>query len=411
MGYGIPLYSRVMVETVPENHGLPMARSCPFDPPDALTQLRQEAPISRLVFPDGHRGWVVTSHALARTVLADQRFSNRNEYRHWPVPRGRLTTRHVPTLPGMFSRLDPPEYMRYRRLLAGQFTVRRMAMLEPRIVEIVDACIDEMLAQGPPADLLRSFAIPIPSQMICELIGVPTADRQDFLLRSNVLVDMKATAIESATAWAFIYDYVHKLVLAKRTEPGDDMLSDLTDSDLTDEELTGVGVSLVIAGLESTANMIALGIYVLLEHRDQLDVLLNDLDLMENAVEELVRHQTIIHIGPFRGALEDVELGGQLVKRGEVVLVNLPTANRDPAYFDDPDRLDLHRKTTGHVGFGHGVHQCIGQQLARAELRVSWHALLSRMPDLRLVASRDQIAMRNEMGVYGVHSLPVAWGG
>lgn len=398
-----------MVETTPVINGLPMARSCPFDPPDELGHLREHSPISRLIFPDGHRGWLVTNYELARVVLSDQRFSNRNEYRHWPVERPRVQTRHVPTQPGMFSRLDPPEYTRYRRLLAGQFTVRRMAMLEPRITEIADACLDEMIRVGPPADLQRDFAVPIPSRVICELIGVPVEDREAFLRRSNVLVDMKADSASSGHAWAYIHDYIHRLVAIKRARPGDDLLSGLTKSDLTEEELTGVGVTLIVAGLESTANMIALGVYALLQNPDQLAVLLKDMTLLGNAIEELVRYQTIIHIGPFRGALEDVELGGQHIERGEVVLVSLPAANRDRTRFEDPDRLDLRRTTTGHVGFGYGIHQCIGQQLARAELRIGYSALLRRLPSLRVISPPEEIEMRHDMGVYGVKSLPVEW--
>jgi cytochrome P450 len=400
-----------MEETVPVSHGLPMARSCPFDPPEELGRLRERAPLSRLIFPDGHRGWLVTNHELARAVLADTRFSNRNEYRHWPVPRPREQTRHIPTLPGMFSRLDPPEYTRYRRMLAGQFTVRRMSILEPRIVAVAESCVDEMVQQGPPADLMRSYATPIPSQIICELLGVPAADKEEFSQKTRPLVDMNSTSAESGRGWAFVHDYMHRLVPRKRANPGDDLLSGLTTSDLTDEELTGVGVTLIIAGLQSTVNMIALGIYVLLQNPDQLTTLLTDMTLLENAIEELVRHQSIIHIGPFRGALEDVELAGQVIRRGEVVLVSIPAANRDPLRFDDPDLLDITRQTTGHVGFGYGVHQCIGQQLARAELRASYSVLLRRLPSLRLAVPPGEIGMRSDMGVYGVHSLPVEWDG
>ncbi|MFK8906298.1 cytochrome P450 [Streptomyces sp. YS-3] len=400
-----------MVEITPETHGLPMARSCPFHPPDELGRLRDRAPLSRLVFPDGHRGWLVTGHALARAVLADNRFSNRNEYRRWPVDRARVTTRHMPTLPGMFSRLDPPEYTRYRRLLAGQFTVRRMALLEPRIAEITNSCLDAMIRTGPPADLLRDFALPIPAQMICELLGVPVQDREAFLQRTHVLVDMKTSTVDSARAWAYLYDYIGKLIVHKRAHPSDDLLSGLTESDLTDEELTGVGVTLLVAGMESTANMIALGVYALLENPEQLTLLLNDMSGLENAIEELVRHQTVFHMGPFRGALEDVELEGRHIKRGEVVLVSLPAANRDPQRFEDPDRMDLRRTTTGHLGFGHGVHQCPGQHLARAELRISYAALFRRLPTLRTAVPQEEIAMRDDMGVWGVKSLPVAWDG
>lgn len=393
----------------PEIHGLPMTRSCPFDPPDELGELRESAPLSRLIFPDGHRGWLVTNHALARIVLSDPRFSNRNEYRHWPVERNRVQTRIVPTPTGMFSRLDPPEYTRYRRLLAGQFTVQRMARLEPRITEVANACLDEMIRLGPPADLQRDFAVPLPAQMICELIGVPQQDRETFLRWTNALVDMKSTSAESGRAWARIHDYMRKLVVARRAEPSNDLISDLTASDLTDEELTGAGVTLIVAGLESTANMIALGVYALLRDPEQLAVLLQDLSLVNAAIEELVRYQTIIHIGPFRGALEDLELDGRPIKRGEVVLVSLPAANRDPHRFADPDKLDLRRTTTGHLGFGFGAHQCIGQQLARAELRIAYSLLFQRLPGLRVTVPEEKIEMRHDMGVYGVKSLPVEW--
>ncbi|TDP91862.1 cytochrome P450 [Labedaea rhizosphaerae] len=378
----------------------------PFDPPTGLAELRERSPLSRLDYPDGHRGWLVTGHALAREVLADQRFSVRVELRHLPIPGASGNDQPAP--PGMFGAMDAPEHTRYRRLLAGQFTTRRMRLLAERIQAITDEHLDAMAAQGSPADLVPALARPLPAQVICELLGVPYADRDRFHQHALDLFRLDNTPEQAAAAYAAVHGVIAELVAAKRSAPTDDLLSGLTESDLADPELVNIGFTLLGAGLDTTTNQLALGVFALLEHPDQLAALRADPGLADRAVEELLRYLSII---PFtvRTALADVELGGERIAAGESVTISVPAANRDPEHFTDPDTLDLHRKTSGHVAFGHGIHQCLGQQLARVQLQVALPALLARFPTLRLAVPAEDIAVRSDMLIYGVHELPVAW--
>ncbi|MEO3889243.1 cytochrome P450 [Nonomuraea sp. B5E05] len=389
---------------------LPTAREHPFDPPTPLRDLAAAGPLHPLAFPDGHIGWVATSRDLARVVLADQRFSARQDLRHLPFenPLGEDTA--APMLPGMFLRLDPPDHTRYRRLLTAHFTVRRLDRLTPRIQQIADECLDAMERAGSPADLVQHFSLPIPSLVICELLGVPYADRAEFQGATATMASLGSSKEEFMAAMNRLYGYFRRLVAAKRAEPGEDLLSGLVaDSDLTDEEITGIGLLLLIAGHETTANMLALGTYALLRHPEQLAALRADPALIDGAVEELLRYLSIIQFGAQRTALEDVELEGVTVTKGQTVVISIPLANRDPEQFHDPDTLDLTRSSAGHVGFGHGVHQCLGQQLARIEMRVAYAALFRRFPGLRLAVPEEELAMKTDMAIYGVHRLPVAF--
>ncbi|WP_134669094.1 MULTISPECIES: cytochrome P450 [unclassified Amycolatopsis] len=378
----------------------------PFDPPRGLAELREKSPLSRLDYPDGHAGWLVTGHALAREVLADRRFSARAELRHMPIPGAPASDQPAP--PGMFGSMDAPEHTRYRHLLAGQFTVRRMRLLSERIQAVADRCLDAMAERGSPADLVPALAQPLPAQTICELLGVPYAERDRFQEQALTLFRLDNTPEETGAAYAAVHGVIGELVAAKRKAPTDDLLSDLTGSDLTDTELVNIGFTLLGAGLDTTTNMLALGVFALLEHPDQLALLRAEPELADNAVEELLRYLSII---PFtvRTALEDVELAGEQVRAGESVTISVPAANHDPAHFPAPDNLDLRRKASGHVAFGHGIHQCLGQQLARVQLRVALPALLAKFPSLRLAVPASDIAMRSDMLIYGVHQLPVAW--
>ncbi|MET7329554.1 cytochrome P450 [Nonomuraea sp. NPDC005650] len=384
---------------------LPTARPTPFDPPADLAGLRERTPITRLAYPDGHLGWLVTSHALVREVLADRRLSTRSELRHSPVES---TSTGRPSPPGMFIGVDPPEHTRYRRLLTGEFTVRRMRLLTERIEEITEHRLDLMERQGPPADLVEAFAAPVPAVVICELLGVPDEERPGFMTEATVLVRPDAAQEQKISTFLAMRARIRDLVVAKRAEPTDDLLSDLTRSDLTDEELANIGFLLLGSGLDTTANMLALGTFALLRHPGQLALLRDEPGRVDQVVEELLRYLTIV---PFlvRTALEDVELGGELVRAGETVTISVPAANRDPKRFPDPDVLDLRRDTGGHVSFGHGVHQCLGQQLARVEMRAGYPALFRRFPSLRPAVEPEQVPLRTDMLIYGVHSLPVTW--
>jgi cytochrome P450 len=388
---------------------LPMTRSagCPFDPPTELGRIREEGGLRRMIYPDGHEGWLVTSHAVARAIAADTRFSSRPELMHFPFP-GLEMTQMPPAPVGDLTGLDKPEHTRFRKLLAGKFTVRRMRLLAERVEQVTAAALDAMAEQGPPVDLVEAFAHPIPAVVICELLGVPAADREVFDRYMRTMSDAEAAVADQYAAYGSIQAYIHELVLAKRAAPTDDMLSDLTTSDLTDEELAGVGAFLLAAGLDTTANMLALGTYALLRNPDQLAALRADPGLADQAVEELLRYLSIAHTGA-RAALEDIELDGQLIKAGETVTISVQTANRDPEKFPDPDVLDLRRHATGHLAFGHGIHQCLGQQLARVEMRVAFPALLTRFPTLRLAVPPEEVPLRNTMNIDGVYRLPVAW--
>jgi cytochrome P450 len=399
-----------MASPRPSAMTLPMERDHPFDPPAELRRLRAGRPINRLAFPDGHLGWLVTGHAEARQVLSDPLFSARQELRHFPVRLPFITEQQGPARPGWFVRMDPPDHTRLRRLLTGQFTVRRMNQLTPRIAAIAREHLDVMERQGPPVDLVQAYALPIPSLVICELLGVPYADRERFQRQTATMMRLGATKEQFMGALVDLSQYLHKLVTAKRAAPTDDLLGALAaGGELSDEELAGVAMLLLIAGHETTANMLALGVYALLRNPDQLAALRADPALLPGAVEELLRYLSIIHTGLTRSALQDVTIAGERVAAGETVVVALSEANRDGGHFDAPDTLDIGRSATGHIAFGHGVHQCLGQQLARIEMRIGYSTLLERFPTLRLAAPSEQVPMRGDMAVYGVHSLPVAW--
>jgi cytochrome P450 len=402
-----------MTETITtELPELPTKRPNPYDPPVELGVLRDEAPLSRLRFPDGHLGWLVTNHDLVRQVMGDRRFSSRSELHHQVLARGGQVSEKLPEArPGVFISMDAPNHTRYRKLLTGQFTVRRMNQLSARIEEIVGEHLAGMRARGTSADLVSAYALPIPSLVICELLGVPYDERQGFQEDTAKGLSLKSTMAEARAAFERIQDFVLNLVRRKRINPGDDMLSGLITSgeDLTDEEISGMGVLLLVAGHETTANMLGLGTLTLLTNPDQLAALRADPSLIDNTVEELMRFLTILQLGTIRTALEDVELAGRVVKAGETLSLSLPAANRDPERFSDPDKFDITRSANGHLSFGHGVHQCLGQQLARIEMRIAYARLFEEFPDLRLAVPVEEVPLRTDMGIYGVHELPVEW--
>ncbi|WP_280304151.1 cytochrome P450 [Nocardia abscessus] len=403
-----------MTRTVPIPHGLPMERDAgPFDPPREITRLREAHPVSPMAFPDGHEGWLVTGYDAVRRLMADNRFSSRQDIGilHVPyeTPGMPAATEPSPQIPGLFIAMDPPDHTRLRRKLTGAFTVRRMKMLEEHIIEITERQLDEMARLAPPVDLVKEFALPVPSLVICELLGVPYADRETFQINSAKFLVKDQPLDEKMAAYGAMTTYLAGLVTRKRAEPGDDILSDLArHDDLTIEELTGVAFLLLLAGHETTANMLALGTFALLEHPGQLAELRADPDLLPDAVEELMRYLSVADIF-YRYATEDIELGGETIGKGSTVVVSLLAANHDPRRFDNPDTLDIHRKARGHLSFGHGIHQCLGQQLARIEMRAGFTGLLRRFPTLELAVPAGEVKLRTDMNIYGVHELPVTW--
>ncbi|QSB07007.1 cytochrome P450 [Natronoglycomyces albus] len=396
-------------ESIPT--GMPMERETRYDPPAALTAL-QTHPLRRIkYYPEGVEGWLATGHAESRAILADPRFASGEPFVHSPTEMPHIFvafSQQAP--PGFFIFDDPPEHTRLRRKVAGVFTVKRLKKLEPHIAHIVDQRIAALREAGPGADLVSQFALPVPSLVICEMLGVPYADRDQFERDSAAMIDLSASVEERNEAMGRVLAYIHQLIPRIRANPGSDMLSALVaDPDLSDAEAAGIGLLLLVAGHETTANMLGLGALSLLEHPEQLAQLRSNPDLMPTAVEELLRYLTVAHNGIMRVAKEDTEVNGHLIRAGEHVTVALQTANRDPAQFDQPDKLDFDRDPRGHLAFGHGLHQCVGQQLARIEMVIGLGKLLEAFPQLRLAVPVEDIPLRSDMAIYGVHSMPVEW--
>ncbi|MFF2144476.1 cytochrome P450 [Kitasatospora sp. NPDC058190] len=387
----------------------PAARgACPFAPPPAYRQAQQEEPISRISLWDGSTSWLVTRHEDIKAVLADSRFSADATRPGFPsISAGaRQLSSGQPT----FIRMDDPEHSRLRRMLTGEFMIKKVEALRPEIQRIADDLLDRMTDGRSSADLVREFALPLPSLVICLLLGVPYQDHAFFQECSRVLLRRDSSAEDVSAAQARLADYLIELTDSKRTQPDDGILSRLVArGELSTEEIGAMGRLLLVAGHETTANMTALSVLALLRNPDQLAHLREHPESVPGAVEELLRYLTIVHSGLTRVATEDVELGGARIRAGEGVVCMISTANRDEQEFPDGDELDLARDARRHLAFGFGVHQCLGQPLARLELQIALNTVLRRLPELRLAVPFEEISFRGEMLVYGVHELPIAW--
>ncbi|ASO20737.1 hypothetical protein FHR81_001705 [Actinoalloteichus hoggarensis] len=388
---------------------MPRAQGCPFDPPPELRALQERSPLARVRLWDGSTPWLVTRYADQRAVLGDARVSadmTRPDYpRQAPGNGGGLS----------FIGMDDPEHARLRRMVSAEFTVKRVAAMRPTVQRIVDDSIDELLAGPTPVDLVEAFALPVPSLVICRLLDVPYADHDFFQGNSRTLINRNSTPEQRTDAVGRLSEYLHALVTAKIDDPGDDLLSRLaariTRGELTTPEATSMAVLLLIAGHETTANMIALSTLTLLRHPEQL-ALVRDADdpkVVPGAVEELLRYLNITHGGRRRVALADLEVAGRTVRAGEGLVLPNEIANRDEQAFPDPDRLDVLREARHHVAFGFGGHQCLGQSLARLELEIVYRTLYRRLPGLRLAVDFDEIPFKHDGFVYGVYELPVTW--
>lgn len=389
----------------------PWARTHHFDPPAVFDSLRKESPLARMVYPDGHIGWIATSHELVRKVLSDPRFSHGLQEFHFPVTRfGEPVVGSSPEIPGMFIHMDPPNHTRYRRLLTGEFTARRANLLAPRVAEVAAEQIEAMRAHGGPVDLVQSYAKPLVLRVLSELIGFPYEERERYQHAPTVLHDPDSSQEEVGAAFGQVITFITELVGKKREQPGDDLISRLVaEGELTTEEICNIVTLLLFAGYETTESALVVGVFALLEHQEQLAALRADPSKLDAAIEELLRYITVNQYEMYRTALEDVELDGHLVAKGDTVTVSLPAANRDPARFGCPADLDIDRETSGHVAFGFGVHQCLGQNLARVELRAGLSALLNAFPDLRLAVAAEEVPLRLKGSVFAVKSLPVTW--
>ncbi|HWG12884.1 MAG TPA: cytochrome P450 [Streptosporangiaceae bacterium] len=376
------------------------------DPVGFFTRLRESRPVAPVLMPGYGRAWFVTRYDDVRAVLTDPRLAK--DVHRWPgAPRTRPS--EATGVAAHMLHSDPPEHTRQRRLVQKAFTPRRAA-LRPRAQEITAGLLDELAAAGSDViDLLDRYARPLPIAVICELLGVPAAD-QEWIRAAVAAYDDRAEhdRVERALA-----AYFTELIAAKRTEPGDDLVSALilacdgAEDGLTGTELVSTVYLLVMAGFDTTINLIASGILALLTHPEQAARLRQDPSLLPAAVEELLRFTNPVNHANDRFTTEDVRIGGVVIPAGEWVLPAICSADRDPAQFPDPDRLDLGRDTSGHVAFGHGVHHCLGAPLARMEAEVALGALLARFPDVALAVPPEELRWRPVSLMNGLESLPV----
>lgn len=395
----------------------PMSRdgACPFAPPPQLRRLHDEEPLTRVRLWDGSTPWLVTRYADQRQLLVDPRCSVDPRSPGYPFANAAFRqvaeSGRIPS----FLNLDDPEHARIRRMVVGAFTVRRIEAMRPAVQRMTDGFLDAMEAGPRPADLVRGLALPLPSLVICELLGIPYDDHEFFQSRSEVGLRHDVSAEAAAGATEELLAYLVRQIADKREHPGDDLLTTFAGhvqrEELTSDEAALLGLLLLGAGHETTANMIALGTLALLEHPEQLAIVRDaeDPQTVVDAVEELLRYLSIIHLGGRRAALEDIEIGGTTIRAGEGIVLPGNIANREDGAYPDPDRLDVNRDARRHLAFGFGVHQCLGQPLARLELQVVFRTLFRRFPELRVTSSPAELPFKDDGVVYGVYELPVTW--
>jgi cytochrome P450 len=398
-----------MTSTTSDLPVVPMRRAaqCPLAPPAEFAGWRKESGLQRAMW-NGQQVWSVSRYADIRAALVDPRLSAET------LP-DLFDAANDSTAPVVFARIDDPEHHRLRRMMTSQFTFRRTEAMRPQIQELVDKYLDAMIDKGPPADIVRDFGLPVPSMVIALLLGVPPDDLQLFQHNTAAGLDVNSTDEERARGFIEMYAYIQELVARKERDPGDDLISRL----ITDYVATGqldyntVAVNAVImmqAGHETTANMISLGTVALLEHPEVFERLgqTDDAAVIANAVEEMMRYLSIVHAQVDRIATEDLILGGQQIRAGERLLMNLPAGNWDAEFVDSPETLDIARNARGHVAFGYGTHQCIGANLARVEMQVAFATLARRLPGLRLAVPKDELKFK-DADIYGMKELPVSW--
>ncbi|MFJ6787536.1 cytochrome P450 [Streptomyces angustmyceticus] len=390
----------------------PYQRLCPFSPPAEYREMTEQDVSQVTLTGSGLRIWTVTGYHTIRRLLTDPRVSASRKHANFPFyfvapPEYRTET--------SFIGYDGAEHTTTRRKAALTFTNRQVQRLRPRIEQIVDEHLDLMLGMQPPVDMHRVFSLAVPMTVICELLGIPQ-DKHDFFIKhGTALLGGHSSTEERQAAIVEVNAYVDELIQLKKREPGDDLLSRAmadyaaSGEEYTDRDLFNMVRLLMNGGHETTASQISLGTACLLENPDQLQLLLDDPSLVKPAVEELVRFATIGDTAVPRVALEDIEIGGQLIRKGDGILCLGLAANRDPETFPEPEKLDITRGSRKHLGFGHGVHHCIGADLARLELEIVWSKLFRRIPTLRLAKPFLEIPRKEGAVIYGLWELPVTW--
>jgi cytochrome P450 len=390
---------------------LPAPRQCPYAPPAFYTETRESGQPRRGTLWDGSSPWLVAGYDQVQQVLRDPRVGADVTDPGFPN-----TSAAQPELEGnIFFRKDGDEHLPIRRILNPDFTAKRVETWRPRIEELVDEAIDAMLEQPRPLDLVKHFALPIPTTAICELLGVDLVDSPIVTRAAHLATDMEAATEEKVAAMHELSEVLAHYTRQKQDEPDDRLLSRLVNThvpngDLTFQQVVRLALLVIGAGHETTANMLSLGVLALLRDRDQREKLVSDPDAYAaTCAEEMLRYWTIVQTEPRRFAREDIEVGGQLIKAGDGIICSLAAANRDPAVFEAPEELDITRTERRHMAFGHGLHQCLGQNLARVEMQAAYPRLFQRLPELRLAVPEVELRFRDTHIVYGLHELPVTW--
>ncbi|GAQ55551.1 cytochrome P450 family protein [Streptomyces acidiscabies] len=392
------------------------------NPYPAYAWLREHAPVHRTTLPSGVDAWLVTRYADAKQALADARLSknpaHHDEPAHAKGKTGIPGERKAELMTHLLN-IDPPDHTRLRRLVSKAFTPRRVAEFAPRVQELTDQLIDRFAAKGE-ADLIHDFAFPLPIYAICDLLGVPREDQDDFRDWAGMMIrhgggPRGGVARSVKKMRAYLLDLIHR----KRGDLGDDLISGLIRASdhgehLTENEAAAMAFILLFAGFETTVNLIGNGTLALLTHPGQRDLLQKSLaqketHLLETGVEELLRYDGPVELATWRFATEQLTLGGRHIAPGDPVLVVLAAADRDPARFEHPDTLDLTRRDNQHLGYGHGIHYCLGAPLARLEGQTALATLLTRLPDLQLAVSPEELRWRGGLIMRGLRTLPVAF--
>jgi cytochrome P450 len=391
----------------------PFKRSCPFHPPEALREARDREPVLQVRLWNGERAWVLTRQQEIRQVLADdERFSGRFGQPGFPtVTAARVA---VDRNERAFVGMDNPDHDRFRRMFTQEFSVRRMLALQPRITAIAESLIDQMIAAGPPQDLVPMLAVKFPSLVMSLLFGSPYEDHEFIIACAAARHGLTQSVDEAERRARELAAYVGRLIDARLTEPRDDMLSRIIaehvrPGHLSRDEFAEIGAMILRAGHDTTTNMISMGTLLLIRDPALRERLIGRPTDIRAAVEEMLRFVSPVQFSPRRVARVDVELAGVRIRAGEGLFLSLPSGNRDEQVFSDPDRLDFDRDNTRLLTFGFGIHQCLGQVLARIELQALFGVLLAKLPALELAVPFESIRFKDDMQIYGVHNLPVRW--
>ncbi|MEU0934427.1 cytochrome P450 [Embleya sp. NPDC005971] len=385
--------------------------ACPFDPAGSMRALDE---LTRVTLWDGSTPWLVTGYDLGRKLLVDPRVSADSTTPGYPhFDEGSRERRKDGR---SFVALDDPEHARQRRMVSLPFAIRNIEALRGDVTNIVDGLIDDLLAGPNPTDLVSRFAFPTSTQVICRMLGVPYADHEFFQDQTSRMLHRDSEPAAMVGAQEALRSYLRELIERQKKEPADGLISSVIEAqvrtgELSEEQLSYIAVTLLVAGLETTGNMIALGTLALLRNPDQLELLrgTEDRRVVEGAVDELLRYLNISHSGRRRVAIRDIAVGDTIIRAGEGIILASELANRDPENFPDPDRLDLGRDAQHHLAFGYGPHHCLGRPLAALELQVVYGTLYRRIPTLRLAIDFDDVPFKHDGVAYGVRELPVAW--